>query len=69
MGNLKQSNNMEILYIIIEVIGVLLTTYTALLLACIIIFGLVLTGVLFLLSCLVTALVTQEEYEEDETDK
>ncbi len=58
---------MEILYITIEVIGVLLTTYTALLLACIIIFGLVITGVLFLLSCLVTTLVTQEEYEEDES--
>ena len=57
---------MEILYITIEVIGVLLTPYTALLLACIIVFGVVITGVLFLLSCLVTALITQEEYEEDE---
>ncbi len=60
---------MEILYITIEVIGVLLTTYTALLLACILIFGVVITGVLFLLSCLVTILITQEEYEEDETNK
>ncbi len=60
---------METLYIIIEVIGNLLATYTVVLLGCIIIFGVVFTGVLFLFSCIMTTLITQEEYEEDETDK
>ncbi len=57
---------METFYIVVEVLTNLLMTYTIVLLGLAFVIGLIVTGILFLVSYAVAILFTQEEYIEDE---